>query len=70
MNVSGANAALQAAGSADLLQQLIGVRMLDKTMEASAEQTSVMLNDFAAAQQKVIETSVQPHLGRSIDLRG
>lgn len=63
------NSALQAAGSSDLLQQMVGIRMLDMTMQASVQNSVQLVNDFAVQQQKIMAASVQPHLGQCLDIR-
>jgi hypothetical protein len=63
----GIHAALQAANSNSILQQYIGISMLNKTKNMQVTEASVMLKDFRNVQGQV-QAAAHAHLGKHIDV--
>lgn len=62
------DAILNSVNSTDGLKQAVGLNLFHKVKDTQEMNAAVMLQDFTSNQRKVLETSVQPHLGQSIDV--
>jgi hypothetical protein len=62
------DAILNSVNSTNGLMQAVGLSMFNKVKDTQEMNASIMLQDFTNSQRKVLEASVQPHLGQSINV--
>lgn len=60
-------AALRAVNSSSVIQQYVGIKMLNKVKDLQMSQSATMLADFAAAQPKARPTPSA--VGMNLDVR-
>jgi hypothetical protein len=62
------DAILNSVNSTNGLMQAVGLSMFNKVKDTQEMNAAIMLQDFTNSQRKVLEASVQPHLGQSINV--
>lgn len=55
--------------STNSIRQAIGMANLRRSMHQDSQMVSTLISDMQSAQAKIMENSVAPHKGGSIDVR-